>query len=48
MQAFDNSDKAADYIPSTIPFVEPEAARQNTHEPGGAYPDAQDGEYLRE
>ena len=40
-QAFDNSERAAYYIPSTHPLVDSEAARQSIHEREDAYPVAQ-------
>ena len=42
MQAFDSSETAAYYIPSTRPCVDSEAVRQNAREPEDAYPVVQD------
>ena len=44
MQAFDNDDRAAYYIPSTHPFVDSEAVRQRIHEREDEYRDTQDYE----
>jgi hypothetical protein len=41
-QAFDNSKRAAYFIPSTRPFADSETVRQSIHEQEDGYRDTQD------